>query len=352
MKQPTELTKYTKLNLACGPLNRFPEPWLNVDLKSDVADIEMDIHKLPEEWTGQFWEVRASHVIEHFFTSEWPEVLREWLRVLKPGGTLRLAMPDLRIIVDNLLTENGKDLKGRPTLSLTEKTAVLSQIYGIDYDTDNTEKRWRHRIVVDDVTVIDFLEQLGGIENVQRVAKRLDSAALHDINDDSQNSWSMTIAGQKAGDAAVFEVKAQDEFSIDALTEVPTDKPVSAVFAFAYNQMGQLLVVRNERGWDIPGGHVEDGETPEEALHREVAEEAFATIGNPRLFVSANAEKHMLFYVADVTELQSFTAENETDQREFMHPTELVSLYGGGKPELMTQLLDLAERLRLGDTGR
>lgn len=345
-----DLKQYTKLNLACGPVNRFPKPWLNVDLRSDIADLEMDIHKLPEEWSGQFWEIRASHVIEHFFTSEWPEVLREWLRVLKPGGTLRLALPDLRIIVDNLFTKDGKDLKGRPTISLTEKTAVLSQIYGVGYDTDTTERRWRHRIVVDDVTVIDFLEELGGLENVQRIAKRLDSAALHDIDDDSQNSWSMTIAGQKAGDAESFKIHEQNEFSIDAVSKVPTDKPVSAVFAFAFNAMGQLLVVHNERGWDIPGGHVEAGESPETALHREVSEEAFATITKPRLLVSAHAEKHMLFYVAEVAELQEFTAEHETGQRGFMHPSELISLYGGGKPELMTQIL--SQVLHLRNTGR
>ena len=38
--------------------------------------------------------VYASHVLEHFGRYEYKAVLKEWHRVLAPGGTLRLAVPD------------------------------------------------------------------------------------------------------------------------------------------------------------------------------------------------------------------------------------------------------------------
>jgi hypothetical protein len=39
-------------------------------------------------------EVRASHLLEHFTGAEIPKVLADWVRVLKPGCWLRLAVPD------------------------------------------------------------------------------------------------------------------------------------------------------------------------------------------------------------------------------------------------------------------
>ena len=36
--------------------------------------------------------------------------------------------------------------------------------------------------------------------------------------------------------------------------------------------------------WDLPGGHVEDGETPEECIRREMLEEIEYDLGAPRLF--------------------------------------------------------------------
>lgn len=40
-------------------------------------------------------EIRASHVLEHFGTGVILDVVRDWTRTLKPGGRLRLAVPDM-----------------------------------------------------------------------------------------------------------------------------------------------------------------------------------------------------------------------------------------------------------------
>jgi SAM-dependent methyltransferase len=40
-------------------------------------------------------EVLAVHVIEHFYQWEVDSILREWTRVLKPGGTLVVECPNL-----------------------------------------------------------------------------------------------------------------------------------------------------------------------------------------------------------------------------------------------------------------
>jgi FkbM family methyltransferase len=40
-------------------------------------------------------EIRASHVLEHFPCSHVLPVLKEWVRTLKPGGLIKLAVPDI-----------------------------------------------------------------------------------------------------------------------------------------------------------------------------------------------------------------------------------------------------------------
>lgn len=42
--------------------------------------------------------IRASHILEHFGHGDVPKVLNEWVRVLKPGGRIRIAVPDMRKI--------------------------------------------------------------------------------------------------------------------------------------------------------------------------------------------------------------------------------------------------------------
>ena len=65
IKNNKGMEKLTKINLGCGRniKNKFPTPWLNVDLDGDCADYHCDIKKLPGNWSNKFEEVRVSHVL-------------------------------------------------------------------------------------------------------------------------------------------------------------------------------------------------------------------------------------------------------------------------------------------------
>ena len=45
------------------------------------------------------------------------------------------------------------------------------------------------------------------------------------------------------------------------------------VYVFAFRNDRVLLVKNRKRGWEAPGGKIEDGETPETAAYREFTEE-------------------------------------------------------------------------------
>ena len=52
---------------------------------------------------GSVDAIRASHLLEHFASGDVADVLAEWVRVLKPGGELRIAVPDFAKIAEGYL---------------------------------------------------------------------------------------------------------------------------------------------------------------------------------------------------------------------------------------------------------
>jgi GT2 family glycosyltransferase/2-polyprenyl-3-methyl-5-hydroxy-6-metoxy-1,4-benzoquinol methylase/spore maturation protein CgeB len=82
-----------RLNLGCGEDHR--PGYINVDAYVPTADLQMDIFDLQMD-DGVVDEIYSSHMLEHLGKAQVPQVLSEWRRVLKPGGTLRLNLPDLQ----------------------------------------------------------------------------------------------------------------------------------------------------------------------------------------------------------------------------------------------------------------
>jgi SAM-dependent methyltransferase len=94
------------LNLGCGP--RPLEGFVNVDLlETPGVDVVADVGgELPFR-DGEVELIYASHVLEHLATARVPIVLREWRRVLRDGGQLLVAVPDLDRIARLLNSRAG-----------------------------------------------------------------------------------------------------------------------------------------------------------------------------------------------------------------------------------------------------
>ncbi len=89
-----------KLNLGSGssPLNGYD----NIDRRNG-----REVFPLPQFLDNSVDEIRASHVLEHFAHQDVPTVMQEWVRVLKPGGTIKVAVPDFRWITEKY--QEGKN---------------------------------------------------------------------------------------------------------------------------------------------------------------------------------------------------------------------------------------------------
>jgi len=91
------------LNIGCG--NHFHPAWINIDLVAQSPDvIESDLTRgLPLE-DESMDAVYHSHVLEHLSPNDAEVFLRECQRVLKPGGVLRVVVPDLEDIARHYLS--------------------------------------------------------------------------------------------------------------------------------------------------------------------------------------------------------------------------------------------------------
>ena len=85
------------LNIGCG--DHYHADWCNLEIASpDPKVILHDIRRgLPFE-DGYFDAVYHSHVLEHLTAEVGEHFLYECLRVLRPGGVLRIVVPDLETI--------------------------------------------------------------------------------------------------------------------------------------------------------------------------------------------------------------------------------------------------------------
>ena len=76
------------------------------DLKNGRSCYPLD---MPDESAE---EIRASHIFEHFSHREAHQVLADWVRVIKPGGLLKLAVPDFEYIARGYLERRSEPWVG------------------------------------------------------------------------------------------------------------------------------------------------------------------------------------------------------------------------------------------------
>ena len=159
-------TKEIKLHLGCG--SRYIPDFVHIDLadyphidyKSDVSDLSMF-----EDNSADL--IYACHVLEHFKRDETEKILTEWYRVLKPGGSLRIAVPDFEAIV-----------------TVYEKYSDMGLIMGLLYGGQDYEHNFHH--VAFDFKYLEKLLTKVGFKNIHRYDWR---KTIHKDYDDYSQAY-------------------------------------------------------------------------------------------------------------------------------------------------------------------
>lgn len=115
---PKKESKPIKLNLGCGielqpgfiNVDMIPLKWLKeksgLYSKAKVAGkyVRGDVRKLPFKDNYADYII-ASEILEHIPLADVNKTLREWVRVLKPGGKMIITCPDFNAIANDWVRE-------------------------------------------------------------------------------------------------------------------------------------------------------------------------------------------------------------------------------------------------------
>lgn len=143
---------------------------------------------------------------------------------------------------------------------------------------------------------------------------------------------------------------------------LPPRELITSALALAFHEGNFLMTKLHARGWDIPGGHIERGETPEQTMRREVMEEAAVELGSVHLFGYQrirllgdvpegyrypHPESFQVFYIGAVAKILPFSPTAEAGARTFFPLAEALQQRWVQDNQLM---FDAACRLITGDT--
>lgn len=98
----TKLRRRTDLQVNVGSGGKGLPGWVNIELaRTKDTTLCLDVRRPLPFADGSVRRLICEHVIEHLdFREDVPNVLSDWVRVLKLGGVARIVVPDLRVHVE------------------------------------------------------------------------------------------------------------------------------------------------------------------------------------------------------------------------------------------------------------
>jgi len=128
---------------------------INPDAQPDILASMTDMSKVA---TGSVDAVWNSHALEHLCAHEVPVALREFYRVLRPGGHVFLRMPDLQKAAELVLAVGPL---GRAYDSPSGPIRPLDMLYGHGPSIAQAESAMQHKTGFTQESIIQLLREAG-----------------------------------------------------------------------------------------------------------------------------------------------------------------------------------------------
>ena len=137
----------TKLHLGCG--TKHLKGYTNIDIRYLPGVDEVNNIRFLRNYKNNSVDlIYACHVLEHFSRWDYKEVIKRWFEILKPGGVLRLAVPNFSAICNHYI-----------------KTGDLKSIMGLLYGGQDYDENY-HYVTFDQNSLFNDLYEIG-FNNVQ-----------------------------------------------------------------------------------------------------------------------------------------------------------------------------------------
>lgn len=152
-------SKNKKIQLYLGSGKRNIPGFVHIDLDDySHLDYRHDISKLPMFSSNSVDLIYTSHSFEYFDRQEGEKVLREWHRILKSGGILRIAVPNFEAIV-RVYLKYKKDL---------DHKGILGPLFGrMGIKVKGKDKTIYHKTAYDFNSLKKVLQSVG-FKNIRR----------------------------------------------------------------------------------------------------------------------------------------------------------------------------------------
>jgi predicted SAM-dependent methyltransferase len=158
----THKEKYLNMGSGFNPLTN----WLNGDYNERPESVFMDGTKklmLPD---NSFNAIFSEHMIEHIHYTDANNMIKEFYRILQPGGKIRINTPDLKFLID-LYSSEKTDVQKNYIEWSAGKFIDYAPEKSDTFVINNFMRDWGHCFIYDARSLKHMLE-VNGFKNVEK----------------------------------------------------------------------------------------------------------------------------------------------------------------------------------------
>jgi len=155
-----------RLQIGAGPT--LLEGWLSTDIAPRSESVVfLDATKPFPFDDGVFDYIYSEHMIEHISWDDGLFMLRECRRILKPGGTVRIATPDLEVLLGLYNGQQASPTGDKYIRWITDTFLDQVRVYEPSFVINNAFRNWGHQFIYDG-KLMEMAMREAGLTNITR----------------------------------------------------------------------------------------------------------------------------------------------------------------------------------------